>query len=208
MSILSGFLKEKRYKKTTNGYKLVSQDTQSDTVFMPDGNTAATNLGSIQGISSSSTATSDNIAASIGYVNEGFNEVNSNLPFALGIDDNGNYGYIKAGADTVTPFRSLINLGNVSGYCVPKTFDISKIASNYKNLSANNFLLDASPMSNVERGGSESAYRSANFYAPKKSYNASTGALTVISGGFFYDSADSSYDYKVGVGTVTVYLTY
>ena len=63
-------------------------------------------------------------------------------------------------------------------------------------------------MSNVERGGSESAYRSANFYAPKKSYNASTGALTVISGGFFYDSADSSYDYKVGVGTVTVYLTY
>lgn len=28
------------------------------------------------------------------------------IPFSLGIDSNGNYGYIKAGADTVTPFRN------------------------------------------------------------------------------------------------------
>lgn len=28
------------------------------------------------------------------------------LPFGFGIDDQGNYGYIKAGADTVTPFKS------------------------------------------------------------------------------------------------------
>ena len=28
------------------------------------------------------------------------------LPFKLGIDENGNYGYIKVGADTVTPFKS------------------------------------------------------------------------------------------------------
>ncbi len=28
------------------------------------------------------------------------------LPFSLGIDSSGNYGYIKAGADTVTPFKS------------------------------------------------------------------------------------------------------
>lgn len=28
------------------------------------------------------------------------------LPFKFGIDENGNYGYIKAGADTVTPFKS------------------------------------------------------------------------------------------------------
>ena len=30
----------------------------------------------------------------------------SKLPFELGIDENGNYGYIKVGADTVTPFKS------------------------------------------------------------------------------------------------------
>ena len=28
------------------------------------------------------------------------------LPFKFGIDENGNYGYIKVGADTVTPFKS------------------------------------------------------------------------------------------------------
>lgn len=34
-------------------------------------------------------------------VAEGFQDI----PFAFGIDPDGNYGYIKAGADTVTPFR-------------------------------------------------------------------------------------------------------
>lgn len=29
----------------------------------------------------------------------------SNLPFSFGVDDKGRYGYIKAGADTVTPFK-------------------------------------------------------------------------------------------------------
>lgn len=28
------------------------------------------------------------------------------MPFKLGIDENGNYGYYKVGADTVTPFKS------------------------------------------------------------------------------------------------------
>ena len=31
--------------------------------------------------------------------------VNNMIPFSLGIDENGNYGYIKEGADTVTPFN-------------------------------------------------------------------------------------------------------
>lgn len=29
----------------------------------------------------------------------------ADIPFKFGIDENGNYGYIKAGADTVTPFK-------------------------------------------------------------------------------------------------------
>lgn len=43
---------------------------------------------------------------------------NSNLPFKLGIDENGNYGYIKDGADTVTPFKSIckdVYAGNEAG---------------------------------------------------------------------------------------------
>lgn len=32
--------------------------------------------------------------------------VNQKVPFAFGVDENGNYGYYKDGADTVTPFNS------------------------------------------------------------------------------------------------------
>ena len=40
------------------------------------------------------------------------------IPFEFGIDENGNYGYIKAGADTVTPFKSgtINNQIVISGY--------------------------------------------------------------------------------------------
>ncbi len=44
MSILSGFIKEKKYKKLSEGYKLVSQHTQSDTVVMRSGETLETAL--------------------------------------------------------------------------------------------------------------------------------------------------------------------
>lgn len=32
------------------------------------------------------------------------------VPFSLGVDSSGNYGYIKAGADTVTPFKSNVSI--------------------------------------------------------------------------------------------------
>ena len=38
----------------------------------------------------------------------------ANIPFPFGIDDDGNYGYKKAGADTVTPFSVGILSGNLS----------------------------------------------------------------------------------------------
>lgn len=34
------------------------------------------------------------------------NKINKMLPFKLGVDKDGNYGYIKVGADSVTPFNS------------------------------------------------------------------------------------------------------
>ena len=39
-------------------------------------------------------------------VQEAIDKLSSLLPFKLGIDENGNYGYIKDGADTVTPFSN------------------------------------------------------------------------------------------------------
>lgn len=35
-----------------------------------------------------------------------WNTTTDNVPFAFGVDENGDYGYYKAGADTVTPFKS------------------------------------------------------------------------------------------------------
>ena len=53
MSVLSGYNRYKRYIKTSDGYKLCSEWTSSNSVEMGDGNTAETNLGAIQGITSS-----------------------------------------------------------------------------------------------------------------------------------------------------------
>lgn len=38
------------------------------------------------------------------------------VPFAFGVDENGNYGYYKEGADTVTPFKT----GSDSGFIIFK----------------------------------------------------------------------------------------
>ena len=82
MSILSGYGKYKRYILTSEGYKLCSQWTSSNTVEMGDGNTAETNLGSIKGITDSLTATSSNIALSASAGNNlqtQLDTLNSNL---------------------------------------------------------------------------------------------------------------------------------
>ena len=83
MSILSGFLKTKKHRKMADGnYKLQSEWTSASTVEMADGNTAETNLGAIQGITDSLTATSSNIALSAKAGNDlqgQIDDVNSNL---------------------------------------------------------------------------------------------------------------------------------
>ena len=82
MSVLDGYNKYKRYIKTNDGYKLCSQWTSSNTVQMDDGNTLQTNLGAINGITDSLTATSSNIAASAAAVktlNDNLATLNSNL---------------------------------------------------------------------------------------------------------------------------------
>lgn len=79
MSILSGFKKFKDYILTENGYQLSSRWTKSDAVIMGDGtddtNTLEKNLGSIQGITDSLTATSSNIALSAKGANDLYNEL-------------------------------------------------------------------------------------------------------------------------------------
>lgn len=47
MSILSGFFKTKKYRKTEDGYKLQSEWTSASTVELADGTTLETALGRI-----------------------------------------------------------------------------------------------------------------------------------------------------------------
>lgn len=69
MSILSGFLKTKKYRKSNDGYQLQSEWTSSETVEMKNGRTLEENLGNITGITDSLTSSSSNIAASAKAVN-------------------------------------------------------------------------------------------------------------------------------------------
>lgn len=81
---------------------------------------------------------SDNIDAnsnSIGVNSNNIITLNNKVPFSFGVDANGNYGYIKDGADTVTPFKKEVPYL----YNVP-TVDESR---NYIYLDYNNSIAKA-----------------------------------------------------------------
>jgi hypothetical protein len=45
---------------------------------------------------------------------EQIDDINDKVPFSFGIDGSGNYGYKKAGADTVTPFKTVGTRGEIT----------------------------------------------------------------------------------------------
>lgn len=110
MSILSGFKRYKDYLKTDNGYQLMSRWTKSDAVVMGDGtddtNTLEKNLGAIQGISSSLTSDSENIALSCA----GAKRLSQSIGSYLGehIITSGSTSYIISDASITT--SSLIDI--------------------------------------------------------------------------------------------------
>lgn len=60
-------------------------------------------------------------------------KINTDYPFKFGIDDNGNYGYYKAGADTVTPFKTSDG-GSVT---------LINSVANSKNIETSYFYIDS-----------------------------------------------------------------
>lgn len=70
MSILSGYKKFKKYIKTSSGFQLQSLWTSANTVEADDKRTIQTKVGAINGISSSETANSAEIAASTALTNK------------------------------------------------------------------------------------------------------------------------------------------
>ncbi len=98
MGILSGYKRFKKYLRMGEGYKLCSEWTKSDSVEMDDGKTLQENM--------------DTVANDIASVH---NELKTSLGgMTFGVDAAGRYGYIKAGADTVTPFKIIPDNFNIS----------------------------------------------------------------------------------------------
>lgn len=62
-------------------------------------------------------------------------------PFKFGIDANGNYGYIKDGADTVTPFKTVAKkVGTIVCGLAEKTLSCSSLEERDR-ITADNFYL-------------------------------------------------------------------
>lgn len=96
MAILSGYKKFKKYLRTGEGYKLCSEWTKSDSVEMADGSTLQESMNAVvsdvENTQNDITDVHDELMTSLGGM-------------TFGVDAAGRYGYIKAGADTVTPFK-------------------------------------------------------------------------------------------------------
>ena len=135
----------------------------------------------------------------------------------FGVDENGNYGYIKAGADSVTPFKTtqLYNLGTGTSIDIK-----SKFPDIYTSLSINNFIVAYNSITvstyyygggtTVASGYSASTTKNANLNITK-SYNNSTGILTISgisnSVSYYPFSNDHTHGFKTtSSATVNVYL--
>ena len=120
MSILSGYKKFKKYIKTSSGFQLQSLWSNANTVEADDGKNMETKVGAINGITSSTTANSTDIAASANLVNTRCNELSNNLGgLSFGQDADGNWGFKIGGADTVVPFKGEPDFDYEHGISIP-----------------------------------------------------------------------------------------
>ena len=100
-----------------------------------------------------------------------------NVAFRFGIDDNGNYGYYKDGADTVTPFSKGAQL--VGNYSANANIDVTS----YNPKSADEFFIV--PRGNASTSGGFSTWNyggtvsvSGSFSMGSKSLNGNTLSVT------------------------------
>lgn len=130
-------------------------------------------------------------------ISEKFDE---KLPFSLGIDEDGNYGYRKEGADTVIPFRSFtrnkilnrIYSSNAnSSSAFTKEVDIKALYPKlYKTFTSDNFFFTLTP------GGGFSSSAQLGVLGGTVTYDASTGIAKCT--GYYerYVSEAGGYAYR------------
>lgn len=181
MSILSGYKKFKKYIKTSSGFQLQSLWSNANTVEADDGKNMETKVGAINGITSSTTANSTDIAASANLVNTRCNELSNNLEATdnkfggCTLEQEGNDFYIT-GADSVRKklgepiFKKVSNVNpsstSIPGYCKFDTGIKGKVL--WQSIFIVPMIIPASGSANnnLYNGGSIT-------------YNADTGVITV-----------------------------
>lgn len=109
----------------------------------------------------------------------------------FGVDENGNYGYIKEGADTVTPFKQgaeCIYIGTSTSVQRTETVNLSRY-TDYKSLTVDNFIVD--------------------FQTDPRSINTSNGSTispgTTLYASMSLGSVGMDYDESTGILTITTY---
>jgi signal peptidase I len=131
--------------------------------------------------------------------------ITGSLPFKFGIDAEGNYGYIKAGADSVTPFSNSKSfyMGSVNGSGTFYLRDYGIKESKWSDLTVNNFIVGAGSAS-VNSGW----YYTEGFegvgagLGVSKSFDAHAGTLSVSSTLSISRGSDTNRTYP------TVYVTF
>lgn len=132
----------------------------------------------VNGVANNDTTTAAGYAADARIVKTHGDEIdrlNSDLGgVRFGVDTSGNYGYYKAGADTVTPFR------NAAIIFTGSPVSMKNYTNQWEKLTAADFIVGVTSYSAVAyHPGAEIKLSSTSASANvTKSYNASTGQLT------------------------------
>ena len=156
-----------------------------------DGGNAQTKVGAFKGITSDLNTTTTGYAADMTTVAK----LNSSLGgIKFGVDSDGNYGYIKAGADTVTPFKSGIHMVKLTDVVSKGSVNVSSYPG-YQNFTVDNFVFK-----NVTKAGS-SKYSTTSSYK----YYSNTGIFTFQHGGgwCYWDGP-----YIAAIGAAETWLIY
>lgn len=125
----------------------------------------------------------------------------SMIPFKFGIDDYGNYGYIKAGTDSVTPFKGsmqkILIASNVSGSGSVSESIISQKCNEFhinpSRLTTNNFVMELVSVSALGIYAYGSAQSNSTLSARSISYNANNSILTYQTGSWFLGGGQTTW---------------
>ena len=139
----------------------------------------------------SNTAVENEFSGNIAQITANTNALNG---FRFGIDANGNYGYKKVGADTVTPFRNPIGNATAADVLKPKTFS----NSNGDNITG----------SMTDRGNITTSINPNGSYTIPQGYPRGSGRVScpANTGEYKYPSGSVGSRYDMGISNLNRYV--